>query len=157
MFSVVVIGIDGHQGGRDAIALARQIAPDASFTLAHVATGPKAWWERELAEEIPFHHPALMLAAERQASGLDAGIACVAAASPARGLHEIATRLDANLIVVGSCRHGPLGRVLIGDDARATLAGTPCPVAIAPRGYAELRRASSGLDEPVIERVAHEL
>jgi hypothetical protein len=37
MFSNVLVGVDGRQGGRDAIALARQLAPpQASMTLAHV-------------------------------------------------------------------------------------------------------------------------
>jgi hypothetical protein len=37
---------------------------------------------------------------------------------------------------VGSSRHGVLGRVLMGDDARASLNGAPCAVAAAPLGYA---------------------
>ncbi len=37
MFSNVLVGVDGRQGGRDAIALARQLAtPDASIALVHV-------------------------------------------------------------------------------------------------------------------------
>jgi nucleotide-binding universal stress UspA family protein len=157
LFATVVIGIDGLQGGRDAIALAKQIAPEASFTFAHVAHGPRAWWEREVSEEeIPFLRQTMMMAAERQAAGIDARIVCVTASSPARGLHELARRLGADLIVVGSCSHGPLGRVLIGDDARASVAGAPCAVAVPPRGYANRRRAS-GLDQTVIERVAHQL
>jgi hypothetical protein len=37
MFTNVLIGIDGRQGGRDAVALARELAgSDATFTLAHV-------------------------------------------------------------------------------------------------------------------------
>jgi|ERR1019366_10823383 hypothetical protein len=40
MFANVVVGVDGRQGGRDAIALARQLAaPDAAITLAHVYGG----------------------------------------------------------------------------------------------------------------------
>src|SRR5579859_3719858 len=37
MFKDVLIGVDGRQGGRDAVALARELAtPEARFTLAHV-------------------------------------------------------------------------------------------------------------------------
>ena len=37
MFTSVLIGVDGRQGGRDAIALARQLAaPAATLTLGHV-------------------------------------------------------------------------------------------------------------------------
>ena len=40
MFDNVIVGIDGHQGGRDAVALARQLAaPGGRLTLAHVYGG----------------------------------------------------------------------------------------------------------------------
>jgi nucleotide-binding universal stress UspA family protein len=39
--------------------------------------------------------------------------------------------------VVGSCGREGIGRLLVGDNARATLSGATCPVAVAPRGYAE--------------------
>lgn len=57
--------------------------------------------------------------------------------APARALHLAAARHQAALIVVGSSRRGAVGRVLAGDDALATLHGSPCPVLIAPAGYAE--------------------
>lgn len=50
-------------------------------------------------------------------------------------LHEAAIELDAAAIVVGSSHRGPIGRVLAGNVATSLLHGTPCPVAIAPRGY----------------------
>jgi hypothetical protein len=37
MFDNVLVGVDGRQGGRDAIALARRLcAPEARIALAHV-------------------------------------------------------------------------------------------------------------------------
>ena len=42
-----------------------------------------------------------------------------------------------DLIVVGSCSRGLLGRVMLGDDTRGALNGAPCAVAIAARGYGE--------------------
>ena len=37
MFKNVLVGVDGRQGGHDAIALARRLAaPDATITLAHI-------------------------------------------------------------------------------------------------------------------------
>ena len=42
MFRNVLIGIDGRQGGRDAIALARQLAArEATLTLGHVCANPR--------------------------------------------------------------------------------------------------------------------
>jgi nucleotide-binding universal stress UspA family protein len=38
-------------------------------------------------------------------------------------------------VKVGSSRRGMFGRVLLGDDTRASLNGAPCAVAIAPSGF----------------------
>ena len=40
------------------------------------------------------------------------------------------------LVVVGSTRRGPVGRVVPGSTGERLLHGSPCPVAIVPRGYA---------------------
>jgi nucleotide-binding universal stress UspA family protein len=134
----IVIGVDGREGGRDAIALAKRLAsPGASFTLAHVAArGPVSWWRHHMAEERVFDGEASMLDAERQSAAIPAGIVCVGGVPPARGLHDLARERGADLIVVGCSRHALIGRVLLGDDARASLDRAPCAVAIAPRGYA---------------------
>ena len=138
MFDNIVIGVDGRRGGRDAITLAKRLAaPDASLTLAHVAArGPVSWWRHHIAEERVFDREASMLDAERQGAAIQAGIVCVGGAPPPRGLHALARERAADLIVVGCSKRALLGRVLLGDDARASLDGVPCPVAIAPRGYA---------------------
>jgi len=65
---------------------------------------------------------------------------------PARGLHaahalkDLAARDEAQILVVGSCRRGPIGRVLIGSVAERLLHGAGCPVAVAPRGYGDQAR-----------------
>jgi nucleotide-binding universal stress UspA family protein len=136
MFDNILIGVDGRGGGRDAIALARRLAaPCATFTLAHVDTGPIFRWGHRVGEERGFDRSASMLAAERKRAGITAAIVCVEGGPPARGLHDLARERGADLIVVGSSRHGLLGRILLGDDARESLAGAPCAVAIAPHGY----------------------
>ncbi|MGH2856601.1 MAG: universal stress protein, partial [Solirubrobacteraceae bacterium] len=68
-------------------------------------------------------------------TGVKARLRWYACSSVARGLHEVAESLGADLLVTGSSQRGPLGRVLAGDDARATLSRAPCAVAIAPAGY----------------------
>jgi len=42
----------------------------------------------------------------------------------------------ADLVVVGSSHHGPVGRVLLGSVGERLLSGARCAVAIAPRGHA---------------------
>jgi nucleotide-binding universal stress UspA family protein len=44
---------------------------------------------------------------------------------------------EASLIVLGSTHRGTVGRVLPGSTADKLFREAPCPVAIAPRGYAE--------------------
>ena len=138
MFEGVIVGVDGRQGGRDAIALAHQLAhPDARLTLANVCermfmpghVGPAgAGEDREAAEE--------MLAHQCTAAEADAELLVIESTSPARGLHELAEASHTELLVVGSCHRGVIGRATLGDDARAGLNGAPCAVAVAPFGYA---------------------
>jgi nucleotide-binding universal stress UspA family protein len=69
--------------------------------------------------------------------GESAELKAIPSPSPARGLHELAEKVDAGLIVVGSTHTGRPGRVLPGSTAERLLHGSPCPVAVAPKGYAE--------------------
>jgi nucleotide-binding universal stress UspA family protein len=56
-------------------------------------------------------------------------------ASVPRALHAIARDERASMIVVGSTTRGHAGRVLPGSTAERLLHGSPCAVALAPRGY----------------------
>jgi nucleotide-binding universal stress UspA family protein len=139
MFKNVLVGIDGRSNGRDAIALASRLLDEhGKMTLAHVhsadlrafaAIGPEL-----LAEEAASSKE--LLAHERAEAAVEAELVSVSAPTPGRGLHEQAEAQGADLIVVGSCSRGLLGRAMLGDDARAALNGTPCTVAVAARGYA---------------------
>jgi nucleotide-binding universal stress UspA family protein len=143
MFKNVLVGIDGRANGRDAIALAsRLLDEDGKLTLAHVHSadlrafsviGPElVAEERESSQELLRH--------ERAEAGVEADLISVTAPTPGRGLHEQAEAQGADLIVVGSCSRGLLGRAMLGDDTRAALNGTPCAVAVAARGYATAAR-----------------
>ncbi len=127
MFKNVLVGVDGRANGRDAIALATQLVdPDGKLTLAHVHRDEAA--EREYSHKLLEH--------ERSGAAVEAELVSVASASPGAGLHQQARELGADLLVVGSCSHGVLGRVLLGDDLRDALDGAPCTVAVAIQGYA---------------------
>jgi len=147
-FQNVIVGVDGRQGGRDAIALARILAaPEARVTLAHVrgrlpadgAPGPDDG--SEAADEgagTDSKDPRALLERERASAQIDAEIESVAADSPGRGMHELARRLGADLLVVGSSHRSFIGRVLLGDHTRDSLNGSPCAVAVAPLAYARV-------------------
>src|SRR5689334_18243556 len=89
MFTTIVVGVDGREGGRDALALAGRLALLDGGELIAVRV-------------LPFDY--------------------------------YVSRAD--MIVVGSTHHSRTGRVFAGDDAAGTVHGSPCPVAIAPRGLA---------------------
>jgi nucleotide-binding universal stress UspA family protein len=66
----------------------------------------------------------------------------VEACSAARGLQRAARRHAAEAIVVGPSHRSRFGRVFPGGTAERLLAFAACPVAIAPRGYSERKRAT---------------
>ncbi len=141
MFENLIVGVDGRPSGRDAIALASRLgSPQGALTLTNVhgggephpiraATPGRLATEREGSSELLEH--------ERKEAGVDAELVSFPASTVGRGLHDLAEERGADLLVVGSCSRGMLGRVMLGDDTRASLNGAPCAVAIAARGYAE--------------------
>ncbi len=138
MFKNVVVGVDGHQGSRDAVALAKGLVEqDGELTLAYVYSGDVRTWRGSSADyDAAEQERALeLLAKARDEAGITAQLRCKGASAAGRGLHVLAEAAGADLLVVGSSRHGLLGRVLLGDDTRAALNGAPCAVAIAPSGY----------------------
>jgi len=64
----------------------------------------------------------------------------VAGPSAAHTLHDCAEDRGAGLIVVGSTHHGITGRISLGSTADRLLHGAPCPIAVAPLGFAERMR-----------------
>jgi nucleotide-binding universal stress UspA family protein len=138
MFKNVLVGVDGSANGRDAIALARHLAdPEAEITFAHVHRGEfgllKGVQPQLLKEDREASRR--LLEEERAVCGIDGELQSVIGLSAAAGLHRQAEHQQADLLVVGSCRHGAIGRVVLGDDTRAALNGAPCAVAIASHGY----------------------
>lgn len=146
--STIVIGVDGREGGRDAIAVARMIAPAARLVLVGVwdadlerfgplQPGPGPVWEERVI-------------AERERAQVAADVRTLSARSVSRGLHEMAEAARADVIAIGTTRREGIGRLVLGDDARATLHGAPCGVVIAPAGWAAdrrgLRRIAVGWD-----------
>jgi nucleotide-binding universal stress UspA family protein len=73
---------------------------------------------------------------ELEPYGIRADCTVLIGTSAAKTLHEAAETEDAGLLVVGSSRRGDRGRVLAGSTAARLLSGSPCPVAVAPLGWA---------------------
>jgi len=143
MFNKVLVGIDGHDGGLDAAALARQlVAPDGELVLTHVHGGYPLVAKAETGdyERVIRDDAETLLVQASEQTGIRARI-LHGSSSVGRGLHELADRESADLVVVGSTRRGPTARVFIGDDTRDTLKVVRGAVAVAPAGYAESANA----------------
>ncbi len=140
MFSTIIVGVDGRQGGRDALTLAEQLRSTGGDLFAvqaypyefFVSRGANADFDSVIRDDVRTE-----LQADLDRMGVSAQTVVVPDGSPARALHRAAEQHDATLIVVGSAHHGPLGRVLAGDVASGALHGSPCPVVVAPAGYAD--------------------
>jgi nucleotide-binding universal stress UspA family protein len=140
MFDKVVVGVDDHQAGRDALELAtRLVSPNRTLMLVHVqmlafATPPDA--DPHRARDLAERGRALeRLAALRDEAHVDAELLCVDARSVAAGLHETVHRRG-DLLAIGASRRDDYDRTFIGDDTREVLKNPPSAVAVAPASYA---------------------
>ena len=136
----VVIAIDTKQRTMDALALGKVLvsstgAPAALLTVFpyHPLSDPDAPEMVSIREEAG----ETLAALARDMDFEDAATEVVAGNFAARELQHVTERPDAGLLVVGSTTRGTLGRLLIGGVGERLLAGAACPVAIAPRGYAD--------------------
>jgi nucleotide-binding universal stress UspA family protein len=140
VFETIIVGVDAREGGRDALALAAALARTCDGELVAVHAYPYDYFVSRGADsdfESAMHGAAMeTLEGELDRAGVLARPIAVPDSSPGRALHLAARRNDGDLIVVGSAHRGPLGRVLAGDATASALHGAPCPVLVAPAGYA---------------------
>jgi nucleotide-binding universal stress UspA family protein len=144
MFSEVMVGVNTRSGGHDAVALARQLLDDGGrLTLVHVDDAGAPIFERNLRfgyDAAGHEATTRLLDQERRSAGADVGLLRIPATSTGEGLHRLTEAHGADLLVLGSSSRGRLGRAMLGDDTRESLNGASCAVAVAPVGYAELKR-----------------
>ena len=147
-FARILVGYLPTEQGADARALGVDLAAVCGGDLLLVSVLAAVWIEN-IGEQTG---PAVIHGGEREraASALKEAVAELtavpglghverrleASSSPSRGLHDTAVSEQADLVVVGSSHHGPLGRVLLGSAGERLLSGAPCAVAVAPHGYA---------------------
>jgi nucleotide-binding universal stress UspA family protein len=139
MFDNVIVGVDGRYLRRDALVLARRLAaPQAQLTLGSVEVVASDPWSPsgDMTEAAHARRALSRLAWLRDESHVDAHLVFVEAESVAAGLHELAGRRKADLLVIGASLRDELLRPYARDEARAVLQDAPCPVAMAPTGYA---------------------
>jgi nucleotide-binding universal stress UspA family protein len=144
IFGRIVVGVDCHAGGRDALALAALLQRVAGGELVALHVYPfdrTVHLDEAGAVEAVLHEDLLAeLEEELVRAGVSARAVVVADAFPARALQAFAERDGADLIVVGAPHRAGAERVLGGDVAAGTLRGAPCAVAVAPAGFAQHER-----------------
>jgi nucleotide-binding universal stress UspA family protein len=150
----LVIGHDGSEQGRDALALGREMADVLGAT--PVVTTVLPWPSNLMApDELDAAARAdtaeLFASASEYLEGYSPEEWWCINRSPADALCQVAEDEAAALIVIGSCHWGPIGKVMLGGVGTSLLHGAPCAVLVAPRGFADdedrsLRRVGIGFD-----------
>jgi nucleotide-binding universal stress UspA family protein len=138
----VIVGVDGGASGTDALVLGRWTAEtlDVPLVVAVVHPAPSALGSGRVdAEWIADRHRAAEQVLDGARTVLKDATATVvyrpvASSSAAHGLHDLAEELRAGVIVVGSGKAGPQQRLFAGSTAERLLAGSVCPIAVAPAG-----------------------
>ena len=138
MYRKIIVGYDGTDQAKDALAFARLLADISGAELYLGAVSslrvPIRGGFSPVSSEAELE---LELGLAEAATSIGATARAVQSGSPAHGLHDLAEEIDADLLVVGSSKRGRIGRTLFGNVGVALMHGSPCSVAIAPRGYAE--------------------
>lgn len=146
MSSTIIVGFDGRDHAADALALGRLLARTAGARLVVACAYPEdplgesgaaadiGRSVREDAEAALDSARAQLAAAGETAIEVDCR--ALAGSAPSRVLHDLAEETSAAAIVVGATHHGAAVRLLTGSTPERVLDGSPCPVAVAPEGYA---------------------
>ena len=136
----IVTGYDGSDEAKDALRLGSELckATGAQLVVASVDEIEPYWGDLNLEQldESREHYFARMFGeAAEQVGDTFARVTGAGSAPPV--LEQIAEAKDADAIVVGSSHRAGMSTVLPGSTADRLLSGSPCPVIVAPRGYAK--------------------
>ncbi len=123
--SLIIVGDNGREEGRDALALAELLAPLLGAQLTRVRVVSEG---QERDEATVGDQP---MKGEAPAAELQVGD------SPARVLHELAESRSAAMLVLGAIQRAGAVHILPTGVGERLLQGAPCPIAVAPRGYAQ--------------------
>ena len=134
----ILIGFDGSDASRDALALGEALTKREGAKLIVASVFPF--------DPLPVDAPTFKQAEAdyfkqrfseaQQLLGHGFESRPASWGSPAKVLNDLAEDEGIDLIVIGSTHRGTMGRVFPGSVGERLLHGAPCAVAVAPHGYA---------------------
>lgn len=136
----LLVGFDGSDQGRDALELARVLGSEeesSALVVSVLPYEPLPMAFTELERDTDSEAKPLFDEAREKLGGLRVDVRAFGGGSPAGLLTDAAEREGVDVAVVGSSHRGKVGRALLGSVGRGLLSGAPCPVAVAPHGYAQ--------------------
>jgi nucleotide-binding universal stress UspA family protein len=141
----IMVAHNGTAAAHDGLALASDLAKSMScgLLIAYIVQEQPAARAMSGKYQRAMHGvtEAVLHPARERVDGMSLVEICpLAAPSTARGLLTLAEEERPDVLVLGSTHRGPLGRILIGGVAESLLHGSPRPVGVAPRGFAERPR-----------------
>lgn len=158
MTGAIVVGFGHDEASLDALALAAALGRAAGSGLmgVHVTEGEHLFTPYESISQAELRADAADLlerfnrAVAEFGPSRPAGFRSIAATNAPIGLRQLAADERPLALVVGSTHLGGIGRVLLGGTGEVAVRGTPCAVAVAPKGMragrAEIATIGVGFD-----------
>jgi nucleotide-binding universal stress UspA family protein len=158
--TVILCAVDGTDASDDVLRTAATLAQTLAgeLHLVHVVEpSPEPGTEQALFGDLSELFAEARLRMDRDAARARAAFAGpivshLAAGTPWRAILQLATDLEADVIVVGSHRKGPVARWILGTVSEQVVRKAPCAVLVArPKDY---RSAVPEIEPPCAECVA---
>jgi nucleotide-binding universal stress UspA family protein len=135
----ILIGYDGTPEGEDALGLGRLLCealkatPVVTTVIRHPRHGAS---ESEFDAAVTEFSQEVFATARERLKGMEMVEQPLVSNSRPEAIYEVTDWEKPDLIVIGSTRQGPTGRIVVGTLGGALLSGVHTGVAVAPRGYA---------------------
>src|SRR3954466_7684815 len=137
MFRRIVVAYNAGNEGRDALALATRLARLDRARIVVVQAMPVSAGPNVAREAATRMTAARMSIAQVVAPDVEVEYRPFVTGGFAAAVHGVAAREDADLVVAGQSRLGPIARAWLGGGAELLLAGLRWPIAIGPPQQAE--------------------
>ena len=165
----IVVGFAPDGRGRAVLHLAAMLARSGAEDLLVCAVVPAAWPPSPAKVDAEYQSyvqgaadNALSRARGRLPADVPASFEVLHARSAPAGLLDVADRVSASLVVVGSAAEGGSGMVAVGSTSARLLHSSHVPIALAPRGFrvaadarvARVTAAFGGSDDDLVVAAA---